>query len=512
LNSPRPQAKRAPRARRPLARLGAALIALSALGFVPGATAPALAASCSVDLRDGGGYLYGVAVRVSNPPLISDVYGVVNEGIGPGGANDSWDNWGSVFLASPGADPTGLTVADKYLGPVDGCAMAQSGQEIRYPAVAMKGLEVQRSWFADPGPLNGARLLTVLRNPGVEPISVTLVQGDPLDPEGIPNRGDLGSDNSTVVAATSDGTGIATPAARWGVTTDNDLLPGTDSEDPTLAHVWDGPGGAARISEVVLKTGNDTLYWTRDVTVPPGATASFVSYEIQSEVPGRLTIAEVPQAVALAEARQTQSPASLYRGMSAMEIAGTMNWAHPVPTAAIKPVASANSATPVRLDGTGSVAAAGLPQCGISSYTWKVDDRAAGSGPTFDGFLAPGRHKATLAVTSSCGGSASAETSFRVASGLRLGKVKLNRSKGTATVKVKALGAGQLTLSGKGVKRVTKKLAKPGTATLLVKPTGKVRKLLFARGEAKAKIVVSLKPKSGPATSLRRTQPLKLGD
>ena len=70
----------------------------------------------------------------------------------------------------------------------------------------------------------------------------------------------------------------------------------------------------------------------------------------------------------------------------------------------------------------------------------------------------------------SCGGSASAETAFVVTKGsaaknLKLIKVKLNRSNGTATVKVKALVAGKLTLSGKGVKKVSKKLAKPGTAT-----------------------------------------------
>ncbi|HVQ59150.1 MAG TPA: PKD domain-containing protein [Solirubrobacterales bacterium] len=488
-------------------RLVLALLALAAFGFAPGATGSALAADCNIDLHDGGNYLFDLEADESANPFRSQTYGGFDEGGLGAEEQDAWDSWGNVFVASPGADLEELTVAEMYVGP-NQCQLALSDREVRFPVLPLKGLQVQRSVFVDPGPLDGARLLTTLRNPGGAPVSVTLVQGDPNG-----NSGNLGSDGGTFAAATSDGTGVATPASAWGVTADNEALPGLVAGDPTLAHVWDGPGGVQRISRVRMENDFDELFWAWDVTVPPGANAAFISYEIQQEtLPDRFVLGDVAAAVRQAQARQTQSLASLYQGMSPAEIAGTMNWAHPAASAAIKPVVGANSALPVLLDGGGSVAAAGLPQCGIASYAWKVDDGATGTGPTFSHGFDPGAHKAMLTVTSTCGGSASVETSFVVAPALKLGKVKLNRSKGTATVKVTALVAGKLTLTGKGIKKVSKKLAKPGTATLLVKPTGKVRKRLFARGDAKAKIVVSLKPASGTPFSLRKTLPLKLGD
>ncbi|HEX6667019.1 MAG TPA: PKD domain-containing protein [Solirubrobacterales bacterium] len=484
------------------------MFALAALSLVS-AAGSALAADCDIDIRDGSDYLFDFNSEVSDPPRVAAAYGGVFEGEAPGGRDDSWDDWGGIFVAAPSADLAGLGVEDRYLGP-NACEVVAGGREVRYPVVPMKGLEVQHAWFVDPGPLNGARILTVLRNPGAAPISVKLVQGFPL--EGFRDEVDLGSDSGTVLAATSDGTRVATPTSTWGVTTDHEPLAGSIDFDPALAHVWDGPGGATRVAEVFAKTGDERLYWTWVATVPPGGTSSFISYEIQATVPDASAIAEVGQASAQAQARQAQGPASLYQGMSAAEIAGTMNWAHPAPTATIKSVAGANSGRPVLLDGSGSLGAAGLPQCGIVSYAWKADDGATATGPTFSHAFKPGAHKAMLTVTSTCGASTGAETSFVVAPSFKLGKVKLNRSKGTATVKVTTLAAGKLTLSGKGVKKVSKKLAKPGTVTLVVKPTGKVRKRLFARGDAKAKIVVSLTPASGAPTSLRKTLPLKLGD
>jgi hypothetical protein len=506
ISSPRTKTRRTTRARR-LSRLGAALLALAAFSFAPGAVSSALAADCNVELRDGGDYLFSVLVELSEPLRNGDEYGAFRQGGGPN-SGDPFSDWGNVFVADPTTEPDLLTIADTYVGPNE-CELAQGGREVRFPVVPLKGLQTQRTIFVDSGPLHGARLLTTLRNPGSAPTSVALIQGDPS----VLNGNGLNSQQETFAAATSDGTGNATPASAWGVTTNGPPGPGSTSFLSTLAHVWDGPGGAQRISRVNMRNGDPSLSWAWDVTVPAGGTAAFISYEIQQDVPSELLVEEVATVAQQAQARQAQSPATLYQGMSAVEIAATRNWAHPAPTAAIKPVAGANSAQPVVLDGTGSLAApAGLPQCGIASYAWKADDGATATGPIFSHLFKPGAHKATLTVTSTCGASASAEASFTVASALKLGKVKLNRSKGTATIKVTALVAGKLTLSGKGVKKVSKKLAKPGTATLLVKPTGKVRKRLFARGDAKAKIVISLKPKSGPATSLRKTLPLKLGD
>ncbi|HEX5610191.1 MAG TPA: PKD domain-containing protein [Solirubrobacterales bacterium] len=498
-----------------LHRLVLALLALAAFGFAPGATGSALAADCNIDLHDGGNYLFDLDTEESETPFRSQTYGGFDEGGLGAEEQDAWDSWGNVFVASPGADLEELTVDEMYVGPNE-CQLALGDREVRFPILPLEGLQVQRSIFVDPGPLDGARLLTTLRNPGGAPVSVTLVQGDPIG-----NSGNLGSDGSTFAAATSDGTGVATPASAWGVTTDNETLPGLVAGDPTLAHVWDGPGGAQRISRVGMENAQDELFWAWDVTVPPGATAAFISYEIQQETPpDRFVLDEVGAAVRQAQARQTQSLASLFQGMSPAEIAGTMNWPRPpAPTAAIKPVAKATSAAPVVLDGSASAAAAipGLPQCaGISTYAWRTDDGATGSAPTLSHAFAPGMHRATLTVTG-CGGTATAETSFDVAKAadaklLILGKVRLNRSKGTATIRAQALVAGTLTLAGKGVKKVTRKLAKPGTVVLPVKAVGKVRKALLKRGEAKVKVVVTLTSPGAPKAAATKKLPLKLGD
>jgi hypothetical protein len=253
----------------------------------------------------------------------------------------------------------------------------------------------------------------------------------------------------------------------------------------------------------------DALYWDWKVTVPPGATVSLISYEIQAAVADRSIAAEVALAAAQAEAREKQSPASLYTGMSAAEIAGTLNWPHPAPTATVAPVQNANAANPLRLDGGGSVAASGLAQCGISGYAWQTDDGTSGSGPVISHLFAPGPHSATLTVTNNCGGARSAKTSFDVAPGVKLGRVKLNRRTGTAKLQVKALGPGSLTLSGKGLKRKVTHVTNAGTVSLTLRPTGRARHALAKRGKAKVRAAVSLLPPGGETSTASKAVVLR---
>lgn len=485
--------------RRPNARL---LLTCAGLVLALGATAAvpstALAADCNRTIFDGAGYKYDFGIEFQNPggmpPTLTDVYGAPFDGGSNGPADspsgpvrtlDAWNGWGGIFVLSPDQSPFAPTAADMYHGSADACEFALGGQEIAFPVLPMKELEVQHRWFVDPGPLHGARILTVLHNPGPAPISVQLVQGDPT------GRHKLGELVATV-AATSNGGKNFSPSAVWGVSTDDTVV----DHDPALAHVWDGLGGQARVE--IASLDGAALHWVwKEITVPPGGTSAFVSYEIQAAVPGRATAAEVAEAVAQAEAREHQSPASLYIGMSAAEIAGTMNWPHPNPTAAIAPVNGANAAMPVRLDGSGSVGAAGLPQCS-ASYAWKADDGGTGSTTQLTHFFSPGRHSATLTVGNDCGGTAqSAQVEFQVASGLRLLKVRPNRGIGTAALKLRALGPGRLTLSGKGIEKQAKRATKAGVYSLIVRPTGKALRSLVRKARATVKVIVTLTPPGG---------------
>jgi hypothetical protein len=482
---------------------------------VGGVAAPgASAVSCNQELFDGGGYIFDSFAEAKTPPTVFDYFGNLDEGGSNGPADippgpvetfDAYDEWGDVYLFSPGADIENPSVDNKYLGSEDSCLDAGAAHEIAFPVRSMFGLGVQHRLYVDPSASSrGARILNTLHNPSGAPITVTVVEGDPNA------IGNLGSDSNTTAHQTSDGSGVFSPNSVWGVTSDNKTLVGTDS-DPALAHIWDGVGGAIRASEVVLgKPQADDLYYVwKNVTVPAGGTVSLISYEIENAVPSREAAAEAALAAGQAQAREGQSLASLYAGMSAAEVGGTLNWRRPVPTAAIAPVKKPNAATKITLT-SASVEGSGLAQCGLATYAWATSDGATGTGSTLKHLFKAGNRSATLTVTNACGGSATATVSFKVAKAFKLGKVKANPKKGTATIKVNALGGGKLTLSGKGLKKQKKSLKKAGKVTLAVKPTGKTLSKLAKSGKVKVKATVSFKPQGGKAVKLKKGVVLKL--
>jgi hypothetical protein len=104
------------------------------------------------------------------------------------------------------------------------------------------------------------------------------------------------------------------------------------------------------------------------------------------------------------------------------------------------------------------------------------------------------------------------------ASGLKFGKVKLNKKKGTATLPVTVPGTGDLSVGGKGVvkkrpglgkfSRFAKQITEAGTYKLKIKSKGKKKSKLFATGKVKVKAVVTFKPTSGDA--VHDTKKIKL--
>jgi subtilisin-like proprotein convertase family protein len=92
------------------------------------------------------------------------------------------------------------------------------------------------------------------------------------------------------------------------------------------------------------------------------------------------------------------------------------------------------------------------------------------------------------------------------------GTPKLNKKKGTAQLPVTVGDAGQLTLSGKGVKSVrsagaSKSVATagPGTVNLVVKPKGKTSKKLNSAGKATVNAKITFTPTGGaPNTTTKK--------
>jgi hypothetical protein len=94
-------------------------------------------------------------------------------------------------------------------------------------------------------------------------------------------------------------------------------------------------------------------------------------------------------------------------------------------------------------------------------------------------------------------------------SGLKYGKVKLNKNKGIAILPVTVPGSGDLSVGGKGVvkkrpglggfSRLAREVTQAGTYKLKIKAKGKAKRKLFATGKVKVKAVVTFKPTSGDA-------------
>jgi hypothetical protein len=80
------------------------------------------------------------------------------------------------------------------------------------------------------------------------------------------------------------------------------------------------------------------------------------------------------------------------------------------------------------------------------------------------------------------------------ASSFKFGKLTLNKKKGTATLELKAPGAGKFTLSGKGVKKVTRTVKGAANPKLTVSATGKWKQTLQETGGLKVKLKVKFEP------------------
>jgi hypothetical protein len=86
-----------------------------------------------------------------------------------------------------------------------------------------------------------------------------------------------------------------------------------------------------------------------------------------------------------------------------------------------------------------------------------------------------------------------------------VGKVKLNKKKGTARLTADVPNPGSLTLSGKGLKRASAAVNAPGTAKLLIRAKGKKKKKLNRTGTVKVKPIITYTPTGGdPSTQSRK--------
>jgi DNA-binding beta-propeller fold protein YncE len=91
----------------------------------------------------------------------------------------------------------------------------------------------------------------------------------------------------------------------------------------------------------------------------------------------------------------------------------------------------------------------------------------------------------------------------------KLGKLKLNKRKGTATLAVVLPFAGKLALKGKGLKKVTRSAKQAATVTLPIAFVGKKKKTLDESGKARAQAKLTFTPAGGTPLTKKKSLTLK---
>jgi GH24 family phage-related lysozyme (muramidase) len=122
----------------------------------------------------------------------------------------------------------------------------------------------------------------------------------------------------------------------------------------------------------------------------------------------------------------------------------------------------------------------------------------------------PGLYDVTLTVKTDGGATLTQTGKVEVLQAkIKLGKVKLNKKKGTAVLSVGVPTAGTLTLSGKGLAKAQRKAKAAKTLKVTIKAKGKAKKKLGATGKAKVKAKIVFKPENGAPVTKTKSIVLK---
>lgn len=120
-----------------------------------------------------------------------------------------------------------------------------------------------------------------------------------------------------------------------------------------------------------------------------------------------------------------------------------------------------------------------------------------------------GTYLVTLTATTAQGATATQVGKLKVTKPrLKLRGLRRNTAKGIATLRVKLPSGGRLTISGKGVTRVVRRVKKQKTVAVKIAPKGRANALLDRTGRVKVKVKATFKPTSG--ISVSKTKPTVL--
>ncbi|HEX3241461.1 MAG TPA: PKD domain-containing protein [Solirubrobacterales bacterium] len=142
----------------------------------------------------------------------------------------------------------------------------------------------------------------------------------------------------------------------------------------------------------------------------------------------------------------------------------------------------------------------------LASTGFNFGDGTGAPGTTVShAYSVPGTYTVTATAVDAAGTPVSASGRIAISPSyeFRIGKWKLNKKKGTATLTVHVSGPGQVSVSGSKVKRKTRHATTPGTVKLRIEAKGKARKKLKKKGKAKVRVTVSFRPDGGDHAAKR---------
>lgn len=133
----------------------------------------------------------------------------------------------------------------------------------------------------------------------------------------------------------------------------------------------------------------------------------------------------------------------------------------------------------------------------IAPVSFDFGDGATAAGNSVSHtYTAPGAYRVSLLAKDAAGTPVEASGSITIApsNAFRLGKLKLNRRRGTATLTVELPGPGEVVLSGAGVATAKAQARRAGALKLPVRLRGKGRRRLRTRGRLKLRLRVAFTP------------------
>lgn len=428
-------------------------------------------------------------------------------------SGDAFDAWGQLFVG-------GMDIAHQYTDDnLQGCTPTADGRGLVYAPTTIGGLQVQRTLSVPDGTNGGARFIDTLHNPSAAPITTDVYVGDLT--YGNPG-GDLGSDSSTRVGASSNGDQAASREDTWFVTSD-----GRDAgSDPSIAFIAGGTDGA-RDRLAVAQVGGPSLdgqadhvlaedqvgYGWKSVTIAPGETATFASWTLLRTAPTRAAADGEVLAAAAAQALQNGPLSEVFAGLTAEQISGVRNWPLPRPSGVTLTVTGQPlTGQALSFSATIGDATGGVAVCGAATTLWQFADGSTETGLTATRVLPAGENTVKATTVNACGGRDVAELKVTVAAPAAAPAPSPNPAPVPAAAPFqaqapKAVRRGALLQQGL---QLTAANTQPGRLRIVLQGKGVkiVKTANFKKPSGKRKVKVNFARKH--ARALRRLKRLKL--